>query len=78
MSLAVADTDSTEADRKHGYRFGCDGIVNMKQAAEMLGGVNERTVVRRIDAGVFRVGREGGRVVICKRSILDYIASLEK
>lgn len=78
MSLTVVRTSETEADRKWGYRFGCDGIVNLEDAGKILANASTRTVERRIAAGVLRAGYEGGRTVVCVRSIRDHIAGLEK
>lgn len=77
-TLAVIDEPLSDADRSYGYRFGCEGIVAIPQACEMLGGVSEATLFRRIADDKFRVGREGGRTVICKKSLINYIASLER
>lgn len=78
VSLMAVNAPENEADRRHGYRFGCEGIVDIPTAAERLGGVSVCTVFRRIAANKFRAGREGNRTVICIRSLNDYIASLEK
>ena len=32
------------ADRTYGYAFGCDGLVGLECAAEMLGGVSRDTL----------------------------------
>lgn len=78
MPLTVVNTSETESDRKWGYRFGVEGIVSLEEAAAMLAGCSTRTVERRIEQGLIRPGKHGGRLVICKQSLLDYIASLEK
>jgi hypothetical protein len=72
------NSDLTDADKKWGYRFGVDGIVNTADAAILLGKRSVETVERRIAEGCFRSGKDHGRLVICKRSLLDYIAGLEK
>lgn len=78
ITLAETPVTLTDADRKCGYRFGVDGLVTIADAAKMLGNCSERTVERRLADGLFRCGREGGRCVICKRSLTDYIATLER
>lgn len=78
MSLTVIHTAETDSDRSWGYRFGCDGIVSLADAAVMLAGVSTRTVERRIVDGLLRPGKLGGRLVICRRSLNEYISTLEK
>ncbi|MEQ8852866.1 helix-turn-helix domain-containing protein [Gimesia sp.] len=80
-------TTATEspADKKYGYTFGCDGVVDYSTAARMLG-VCKRTVERYVENQDefkrFRVGRHPGKknqkCVICRRSLNDYIRSIEK
>lgn len=69
------------ANKKYGYSFGCDGVVNIAGAAELLGVSSENTVKKYADERRFRSGKhEGGecaRNVYCRRSILDYLDSLE-
>jgi hypothetical protein len=76
--LTVVNAELGDADKKWGYRFGVDGIVNPKDAAELLGKCSVETVERRIRDGDIRSGKDHGRLVICKRSLTDYIAGLEK
>jgi len=65
------------ADRQYGYEFGVDGVRDYAWAADRLG-VSKRTISRYIEQGRFRVGRHpGAKAVICKRSILEYVATLE-
>jgi len=76
--LTVINATSNESDLRYGYQFGVDGLVTVEQVSEMLGGPSIRTVERRIRSGKFRTGRDEGRLVICKRSVLEYIAGLER
>jgi hypothetical protein len=71
------DTELTDADRRAGYRFGCDGLLDFEAASKLLGGASISTIERRIADGKIRAGREGRRVVICRRSLTEYIAGLE-
>jgi hypothetical protein len=66
--LTVVNAELGDADKKWGYRFGVDGIVKC----------SVETVERRIRDGDIRSGKDHGRLVICKRSLTDYIAGLEK
>ncbi len=65
------------ADRRFGYRFGCDGVIGLEEALKMLGNPSRTTIDRRCDELKIRKGRDGQRVVFCIRSINEYIASLE-
>lgn len=76
--LTVVDTQSSAADRKFGYRFGVDGIVNLDDALKMLAGCSRATLDRRCEEQKIRKGRDGNRVVFCVRSLKDHIASLER
>lgn len=78
MSLTVVNTEQSEAERKWGYQFGIDGTVDLEEAAKILGGCDTQTVERRIAAGFLRVGKDVRRVIICKRSLMQYLARCEK
>jgi hypothetical protein len=78
MSLTVVNTDLNEADAKWGYRFGIDGVVSIEQAQSALANASRNSINRRIADGLLRTGKDVGRVVICKRSLTNYIAGLEK
>ncbi|WP_417378160.1 helix-turn-helix domain-containing protein [Gimesia sp.] len=68
---------STGADAKYGYRFGCDGVMDVKEAGDTLG-VCERTVWNYIEQNRFRHGNHpGGKKIICTRSLREYLSSLE-
>ncbi len=67
----------TPADKKHGYEFGCDGVMDYATAAEKLG-VSKRTIERYAEQGRFRSGKHpGSKSVVCRRSINEYMATLE-
>ena len=71
----------TPAEKRWGYRFGERGVVPIAEAASLLG-KSERTVERRIEQGYLRRGyaKPGvpqSGIVVCRRSLDDYLASLE-
>lgn len=70
--------EPTKADRHHGYRFGVDGLVSVDDACKFLGNISRDTLDRRANAGHIRKGRNGRRVVICKRSLANYASQLEE
>lgn len=72
MSLSIVNA----SDAEHGYTFGVDGVVAMPQAMRMLS-LSRDTVMRRIDEGRLRAGRDGRLLRICLRSIHRYLADLE-
>lgn len=75
--MNTADTQLVSpSDVDWGYRFGIDGVMSMGTACELLD-VSRETVRRRAGEGRLRMGHDGGRVKICRRSLLDYIKQLE-
>jgi hypothetical protein len=74
-----APTPLAGADKQYGFRFGCDGLMSVPQAREFLGDISKHTLYRKIRAGLIRKGNigEGGRTVICRRSVIEYIATME-
>ncbi len=77
IATAVADELVTPADRRFGYRFGCEGVLTISQVIDALGGVSRATVYRRIDEGLLRKGKDKRRAVICRRSLREYLSGLE-
>lgn len=67
----------TPADRSFGYRFGCEGVLSIEKAREALGGVCRMTIYRRVNEGLLRKGQDKRRVVICRRSLREYLSGLE-
>ncbi len=67
-----------DADRMHGYKFGCEGLTTVPEACEKLG-VSRDTLDRLIHRGVLRKGKDPitGRVSICRKSVDVYIAGIE-
>lgn len=78
ITLAEAPVERTTANREWGYRFGVDGVAKQSEARELLGGMSIRTLERRCADGLIRDGKDGKRVVYCRRSVMDYLASLER
>jgi|688.fasta_scaffold483403_2 excisionase family DNA binding protein len=80
----MATGTANPTDTKWGYRVGVDGLVDIAEAAKLLGGVHRRTVERMAKDGLLRrceIGRAGkqrGRIKICRRSLMDYIRSTER
>ena len=69
------------ADREFGYRFGVDGLMSLGEACEFLGGIDVQTLNRRVGEGLIRKGKSNGgrygRILVCRRSVNEYIAGLE-
>jgi hypothetical protein len=66
------------ADDKWGFEFGCNGVVDMREASRLLAEASRSTLTRYAEAGSIRRGRIGGRVVFCRRSIESFIQNAEK
>lgn len=71
----------TDANKKWGYTFGCEGVVSLIDAGELLGVPSKNTVKDYADKGYIRIGKHKAskfsKVVICRRSINEYLDSLE-
>lgn len=76
--MRVIGTQRSEADEHYGYEFGCDGLLSVSEVEERLG-VSRSTIWRMCNDGTLRKGKDEARrmVRICKRSVLEYIKSLE-
>lgn len=62
-----------------GYPFGIDGLMSQSQVRVFLGCMSKQTLIRRIAAGLIRKGKDGPkRVVICRRSVVNYASRLEE
>lgn len=60
-----------------GYEFGVDGVVTMSEAMTLLA-LSHDTIKRRAAEGRLRIGRDGGHVKVCRRSISDYLRQIEE
>ena len=73
------DDAMSVADQHFGFTFGVDGLMSYEQACEFLGGISVSTLKRLLEDGPIRRGRHphGRRVVVCRRSVMNYIADME-
>ena len=69
---------TSAADAKWGYQFSIDGLMDVDEAETFLGDVSRRTPYRRTAKGLIRTGKDAGRTVFCRRSVVEYAASLER
>jgi excisionase family DNA binding protein len=78
MNTQVTVIAEHHADEMFGYTFGVDGVMKMSAACEFLD-VSRATIDRLAESNKIRIGKIGnGQVRICRRSINDYVRSLEK
>lgn len=75
-------TTPSPAEKRWGYPFGERGVLPIAEAAALLGR-SERTVERRVEQGYLRRGyaKPGipqSGIVICRRSLNEYLASCEQ
>ncbi len=72
----------TGADKKHGYVFGCEGVVDYNGAFKLLGVSSRDTVRNMARSGLIRQGQHAGKsnakAAFCRRSIHDYLSQIEK
>lgn len=75
----TATLQMTDADKKYGYEFGCDGLASPEEACELIAGICKDTLYQLCNEGKLRKGKmpERRTVGICRRSIRDYIRSME-
>ncbi len=66
------------SDAKWGYKFGADGLMSGEEAETFLGGISRRTLYRMVDAGKIRKGRLTGKIVLCRRSVVQYASGREE
>jgi len=63
--MAVADV----------YQFGIDGVLDLQSVADFLS-CSKRTIERRCEDEEFESKIEGGRRVVCRRSLMAYLDTL--
>lgn len=77
----MSTATETPADKKHGYTFGCDGVVDLDTACHLLGVSAKSTVTSYAERGFIRIGQHKGsktaKKCVCRRSITEYLSSLE-
>lgn len=80
--MAVTVINEKPSDEMFGYIFGCDGLMSMDEVCTFLGkDVAHDTVDRLIAENKLRAGNlrgKRGRVRICRRSLMEYVSSIEK
>ena len=74
--MVTASETMSPAERKFGYPFGVDGVIGRKQAEQLLA-CHTATLYRLCQKGIVRRGRLGGRARFCRRSITEYLRSIE-
>lgn len=74
--MIAAKSKSHPADDAHGYAFGVDGVVGAETAAALLD-CHRTTLYRLCKQGHIRRGKLNKRARFCRRSIADYLRSLE-
>lgn len=79
--MTKSNDELTGADAKHGYRFGCDGVVDLATACDLLGLSSKSTVTEYGKRGFIRIGKHkagpSAKSAVCRRSIAEYLATLE-
>lgn len=68
---------TTAVERKWGFAFGVDGLMNLEEARQHLGNMSRKTVDRLAEACHIRRGKVGARVVFCRRSVVEYVKTVE-
>lgn len=80
--MATTKQKPQTADDKFGYVFGCEGVADLSEACQLLGVSSFNTVRKFHENGWIRMGKHKGgsyaKNVVCRRSIREYNASLEK
>lgn len=74
--MVAANEKTSPAEEAYGYPFGVDGVVNKTTAQELLA-CHHATLYRLCKKGLIRRGRLGGRARFCRRSITNYLRTIE-
>lgn len=82
MATTTTEPPMTKADRKAGYRLGCEGYLTVAEAAAKAG-MSTKTVRRWIEAGVVRSFKTdptnpNSHVRVCGRSLDEFLGSREQ
>jgi hypothetical protein len=64
------------ADKTWGFRIGCEGMVSIREAMRHLG-VGRTKVWQLQKEGKIRWGNIGRKVVICRRSMNEFLKTVE-
>lgn len=74
--MANTKTKLTGADKTWGFRFGEDGVVSVNEAMRILS-VGRTKLYELFDDGKVRRGNIDRKVIVCRRSILEYLKTVE-
>lgn len=74
---AKAPVFGSEADAAWGYRFGVDGLMSFEEACGHLGNPSRAHMERLVADRKIRKGRDGARVVFCRRSVAEHASGRE-
>ena len=77
VKVAEDRSSWTEADKKWGYQFGVDGVMDVKTASAFLGNISHDTLSRYAANGWIRKGKLHGRVGFCTRSVKSWLSQRE-
>lgn len=81
--MAAAKSKPSPAAERWGYEFGCRGVLSAEEARVMLGNVCGRTLRRYRAQGFIRVGnripgKPNSGKVVCRRSLMEFLAAGEE
>lgn len=66
------------ANEKWGYKFSIDGLMSGEEAESFLGDISRRSLYRLVATGKIRKGKNNRKVVLCRRSVVEYAEGLEE
>lgn len=64
------------SDRTWGFRFGIDGTASVEEAMGLMS-VKKTKFYELVKARKIRCGKMERKTVVCRRSILEYLGSIE-
>jgi hypothetical protein len=64
------------ADKSWGFRFGCDGVVSVNEAMEHLG-IARTKLYELKNSGKIRTGKIDRKTVVCRRSMNEFLKTVE-
>ena len=79
VATARVNTPISKADKKHGYRMGCEGYMTIADAAAHVS-VSKKTVTRWLQAGYVQHVKMDPKVPksavrVCRRSLDEFLAT---
>lgn len=66
----------TGADQEWGFRFGVDGVLSVREVLKHLS-IGRTKLYELFDERKLRRGHIGKKVVVCRRSIQEYLKTIE-